>query len=70
MEKKRIALVANTSWYLYNFKGNLINDLIKKNYKIYIIAPSDKYSFFLKNNKINFKNWNLNRKSINKQGSK
>ncbi len=64
MKRKKVVLVANTSWYLYNFKGTLINELINKNYKIYVVSPNDKYSIFLQN-KINFINWNLNRKSLN-----
>ncbi|HAT2491746.1 TPA: glycosyltransferase family 4 protein [Aeromonas hydrophila] len=39
-----IAISANTCWYLYNFRKNTIITLVKHGYKVYVIAPSDKYS--------------------------
>ena len=45
---KKILLSANTSWYLYNYKKDLIKTLIKKNYHVYILAKKDRYSFYLK----------------------
>ena len=62
---KSIVLIANTSWYLYNFRKELISDLKSKGYRIYIISPEDSYSKHLI--KISHKkiNWKLNRGSIN-----
>ena len=39
-----IAISANTSWYLYNFRKNTIIALIEQGYKIIAIAPRDGYS--------------------------
>lgn len=39
-----IAISANTSWYLYNFRKNTILTLIKQGYKVIAIAPEDGYS--------------------------
>lgn len=39
-----VAITANTSWYLYNFRKNTIIDLIKNGYIVLAIAPEDEYS--------------------------
>lgn len=39
-----IAITANTSWYLYNFRRNTIKNLIESGYKVLAIAPKDEYS--------------------------
>ncbi|EPL3993120.1 glycosyltransferase family 4 protein [Providencia stuartii] len=41
---KTIAISANTSWYLYNFRANTIRSLIKSGYRVLAIAPKDEYS--------------------------
>jgi len=40
---KRIALVANTTWNIYNFRLNLIKKLIEEGNQIFVIAPLDEY---------------------------
>ena len=44
VNQKRIAILLNTSWYIYNFRKNLILELKKKGFDIYAIAPFDDYS--------------------------
>tara|TARA_Y100000589_G_scaffold332181_1_gene390021 strand:- start:4210 stop:5358 length:1149 start_codon:yes stop_codon:yes gene_type:complete len=61
----KIIITANTGWYIYNFRIDLIKYLNLKNYEMYIICPNDKYSEELKNMGFKVFNWNLNRKSIN-----
>lgn len=39
-----VALTANTSWYLFNFRSNLIRILVEKGYRVLAIAPRDDYS--------------------------
>lgn len=39
-----VAITANTSWYLYNFRKNTILSLIEQGYKVIAIAPEDQYS--------------------------
>ncbi len=41
---KTIALSANTSWYLFNFRKSTIKTLISRGYKVLILAPKDDYS--------------------------
>ena len=42
--EKTIAISANTSWYLYNFRKNTILALINQGYSVIAIAPEDEYS--------------------------
>ena len=39
-----ILLSANTSWYLYNFRRNLINELVRRGIKVTIAAPDNTYA--------------------------
>ncbi|MFH6840053.1 glycosyltransferase family 4 protein [Providencia sp. 2024EL-00732] len=39
-----IAITANTSWYIYNFRQNTIKALITAGYNVVAIAPRDSYS--------------------------
>ncbi len=43
----RIAILLNTSWYIYNFRKNLIIALQKAGYNTIAIAPFDNYSIKL-----------------------
>jgi len=57
--------VSNTSWYIWNFRINLIKELINKNYSILVVAPKDNYSDLIVNTGCKFVEWDLNRSSIN-----
>ena len=39
-----VALVANTSWYVFNFRSNLIRKLIDHGCRITVVAPVDAYT--------------------------
>ncbi|WP_297095245.1 glycosyltransferase family 4 protein [uncultured Draconibacterium sp.] len=41
---KTVAILLNTSWYIYNFRKNLIMELQRQGYKVVAIAPTDEYS--------------------------
>ena len=45
--RKKIAFVANTAWYISNFKVNLLKYLESKGYEIYVIAPLDDHLGYL-----------------------
>ena len=47
MTKKRIAIVLNTSWNIYNFRLGLIRAIQDAGNEVIIIAPYDKYSDIL-----------------------
>ncbi len=40
----RIAVVANTSWYLFNFRLNFMRALAAAGHKVVAVGPSDKYA--------------------------
>jgi len=44
---KKIALVANTTWNIYNFRLNLIDKFISEGYQVVVIAPVDEYINYL-----------------------
>lgn len=43
----RIGIVANTSWYLYNFRLTLMRKLISEGHEVIALSPSDAYSHSL-----------------------
>lgn len=44
MMKKRIAMISNVSWNLYNFRLSLMKAMQREGYEVIAIAPYDKYS--------------------------
>jgi len=64
MEPK-ITICSNTSWYLYNFRRGLIGALLKKGYRVYLIAPEDNYSKRLRELGCIFYNIDINNKGTN-----
>jgi glycosyltransferase involved in cell wall biosynthesis len=43
-ERAIVAITANTSWYIFNFRRNLIKSLVDDGYSILAISPTDEYS--------------------------
>ncbi|WP_076922941.1 glycosyltransferase family 4 protein [Pseudoalteromonas sp. SK20] len=43
----RIAISANTSWYIYNFRKNTILAILELGHEVLILAPEDNYSIKL-----------------------
>ena len=41
---KKVILFSNTGWSIYNYRRNLITNLIKSGYEVHIISPDDEYS--------------------------
>ena len=39
-----VLIVANCTWYLYNFREELIKELKKKNYQLILASPLDEYN--------------------------
>jgi glycosyltransferase involved in cell wall biosynthesis len=46
MTKKRIVIVANTTWNIYNFRLNIIHKLINEGHEVIVMAPVDKFIFY------------------------
>ncbi|MEP6594834.1 MAG: glycosyltransferase family 4 protein [Ginsengibacter sp.] len=62
---KKIVLVSNTSWALYNFRLNLIKLLIKRGVQVYCIANIDDYSHHLVNLGVIYIKSNVDNTGIN-----
>ena len=45
----RILIVANTSWYLHNFRIGLIRTLLERGYEVSTLVPEDEFSANLQN---------------------
>ena len=61
----KVLLVANTSWYLYNFRLPLIKDLRSSGFQVALVAPHDAYTCFLEAEGFTVHHWHLSRSSIN-----
>jgi glycosyltransferase involved in cell wall biosynthesis len=61
----KIALSANTSWYLYNFRQNLITTLQRQGHEVYAFAPYDQHSRKLQDLGVHWFPWNLHQTSQN-----
>lgn len=61
----KIALVANTSWNLYNFRKNLILSFVEKGYEVICIAPKDAFTKEIKKLSVTFIPIRLNPKGNN-----
>jgi len=42
-KQKTIALVANTTWNIYNFRLNIIDKLLSEGHRVIVLAPIDEY---------------------------
>ena len=42
----RIAIVANTTWNIYNFRLNFIRKLLSEKHEVIVVAPLDEYIFY------------------------
>ena len=65
MPPPRVLLVANTSWYLYNFRLPLLRDLRRAGYDVAAVAPHDGYTPLLAAEGIVIHPWQVARRSIN-----
>src|SRR5687768_3765420 len=62
---KTIAFVSNNAWSVYNFRGDVIRWLLKKNIKVLVFAPSDDYAAKLINEGCDFVSIEFNNKGEN-----
>lgn len=46
MKKKRIIIVANTTWNIYNFRLNIIRKFLTEGHEVIVMAPVDKFIFY------------------------
>lgn len=52
--KRCIAFVSNSAWSVYNFRLDVINNLLAQGYEVLVLAPDDPYSGLLQDNGCRF----------------
>tara|TARA_Y100000590_G_scaffold435419_1_gene554810 strand:- start:6236 stop:7366 length:1131 start_codon:yes stop_codon:yes gene_type:complete len=60
-----ILIVSNTSWYLYNFRLGLINALIQRKNRVFVLAPKDSFSIRLKDSGCFYYHLDMDNKGVN-----
>lgn len=65
MPSPKVLLVANTSWYLHNFRLPLLKDLRAAGYQVEAVAPHDSYTALLEAEGFTVHNWLVARRSVN-----
>lgn len=65
MRPPKVLLVANSSWYLFHFRLQLLNDLRDAGYDLELVAPLDRYTVLLESKGFRVHSWRLSRRSIN-----
>ncbi len=61
----KIALVANTDWYLFNFKQSFFTLLRDRGYDVLLIGPAGRYAENIRELGFRFIDWPVSRQSIN-----
>ena len=46
--QKTILIIANCTWYLYNFRSELLEELHKKGHNLILLSTKDKYAKYIK----------------------
>lgn len=65
LQQRTIAVIANTSWYLWNFRLRLMLELHEMGYDVIAIAPPDAYSPRLEQHGLRFVSFPLNGRGTN-----
>jgi len=64
-KQKKIVIVSNTSWFIYNFHLALLQTLQENGYRVAIIAPKDDYSVKLEALGMEYHEIKMNNKGTN-----
>lgn len=64
MDSKKILLVANTDWYLHNFRTSLGKFLQNKGYVVVFVSPHGEFVQDIVRNGFKYVNWNVGRRSM------
>jgi len=63
--KKKVLLVANTGWYIYNFRLSLLKDLRDEGYDVNVVVPKDLFCEQISQEGFKIYFWKLKKYSIN-----
>lgn len=61
----RIVVLANTAWYLYNFRLNLIRALKEEGHEVIAVSPTDPYIKRLEAAEVSHRDWRLKGSGVN-----
>ncbi len=61
----KILFVSNTSWYLFNFRKQLLSELVEMGVEVHALAPYDRYSEGLRKIGVSYHHISLSRSGIN-----
>jgi len=62
MSQRTVAVVSNTSWFIYNFHLTLLDMLQQKGYRVVVIAPKDAYSQRFESLRMTYREISMNNK--------
>ena len=62
---KRIAFVSNSAWSVYNFRLDVIRQLISQGFEVMVLAPDDEYSQYLVQSGCRFMSLDFDNKTEN-----
>ena len=60
----KVIIVANTDWYLYNYRFSLAKFLVEEGYQVVFCSPSGKYIPFLQGQGFRWIEWQVGRKTL------
>ena len=60
----KILIVANTDWYLYNFRMDLVLNLIERKWDVILVSPSGPYVARFQSQGIAWREWQVGRQTI------
>ena len=67
---EKILLVANTGWYLFNFRRSLVRELAGQGFEVLVVCPRDEYVDRLKKEVgVRWIEWRIDRASMNPLGN-
>jgi glycosyltransferase involved in cell wall biosynthesis len=61
----RVGVLANTTWYLFNFRLNLMRALMAAGYEVVALGPADGYESRLTQAGVRHASWSVSRSGIN-----
>jgi glycosyltransferase involved in cell wall biosynthesis len=68
MLQRKVLLVANTDWYLYNFRLALADTLIQRGAEVVLVSPAGPYSAKIQAGGYRWLEWKVGRKSLSPLG--
>ena len=64
VNKKRILLVANTDWYLFNFRLSLALYLVQQGLEVVLVSPAGEYTRALQEKGLRWIEWKVGRQTL------